>query len=87
MTNFKNWLKGFKEEEEVEKISVPEEPKKAKVVEQPIYFNTVVGAEMHFEGKASEVSQTLFSLFRDQKIAVSVVFVGAKESVIEDGNT
>ena len=66
-------------EEKVDEIPVPEEPKK-KVVEQPIFFNSIVGCEMNLEGKASEISQTLFSLFRDQKIAVSVVFVGAKET-------
>ena len=81
---FRNWIKQYRHEEEVEETLVQEEPKKekekVKVVEQPIFFNTVIGAEMNFEGKASEISQTLFSLFRDQKIAVSVVFVGAKET-------
>lgn len=87
MTRFKEWLRGFRDEKEVEKIPVPEEPKK-KVVEQPIFFNSIVGCEMNLEGKASEIGQTLFSLFRDQKISVTVVFVGAeKESVVEDGNT
>ena len=79
MLAFKEWLKGFAPEEKVEKIPVPEEPKK-KVVEQPIFFNSIVGCEMNLEGKASEIAQTLFSLFRDQRIAVNVVFVGAKES-------
>ena len=44
-----------------------------------MFFNTITGCEMNFEGKASEISQTLFTLFRDQRIAVSVVVIGAKE--------
>ena len=84
---FNEWLKQYRPEEEVEETPVPEEPKKekVKVVEQPMFFNTITGCEMNFEGKASEISQTLFTLFRDQRIAVSVVFLGAKkESVTED---
>lgn len=80
---FNEWLKQYlPEDEQVQEEPPIEEPKKekVKVVEQPIFFNTVVGCEMNFEGKASEISQTLFSLFRDQKIAVSVVFVGGKET-------
>lgn len=80
---FKEWLKQYRPEEETTQEETPvEEPKKerVKVVEQPIFFNSIVGCEMNLEGKASEISQTLFSLFRDQKIAVSVVFVGAKET-------
>lgn len=78
---FNEWLKQYRPEEEREETPVVEEPKKekVKVVEQPIFFNSIVGCEMNLEGKASEISQTLFSLFRDQKIAVSVVFVGGKE--------
>lgn len=79
VVKFNEWLKQYKSEEEVKEVPVPEEPKK-KVVEQPIFFNAITGCEMNLEGKASEISQTLFSLFRDQKIAVSVVFVGGKES-------
>lgn len=83
---FKEWLKQYNPDETVEEKPA-EEPKKEKVkiVEQPMFFNTITGCEMNFEGKASEISQTLFTLFRDQKIAVSVVFIGAKEDgVIED---
>lgn len=78
---FAEWMKQYRPEEEAEETPVQEESKKekVKVVEQPIFFNSIVGCEMNLEGKASEISQTLFSLFRDQKIAVSVVFVGGKE--------
>lgn len=82
-----DWMKQFQPEEEIKEEPIPEEPKKekVKVVEQPMFFNTITGCEMNFEGKASEISQTLFTLFRDQRIAVSVVFLGAKEeSVTED---
>ena len=82
---FREWLKQYRPEEESEEIPVPEEPKKekVKVVEQPIFFNTVTGCEMNFEGKASEIAQTLFSLFRDQKITVSVAFVGAEKEITD----
>jgi hypothetical protein len=78
---FREWLKQYRTEEEVKETPAPEEPKKEKVkiVEQPMFFNTITGCEMNFEGKASEISQSLFTLFRDQRIAVSVVFLGAKE--------
>lgn len=88
LLKFNSWLK--EQNPEIEEVPIPEEPKKekVKVVEQPMFFNTITGCEMNFEGKASEISQTLFTLFRDQRIAVSVVFLGAKEeSVNEDGNT
>lgn len=83
LVKFKLWLSQYRPEEESAQEGPPvEEPKKekVKVVEQPIFFNSIVGCEMNLEGKASEISQTLFSLFRDQKIAVSVVFVGGKET-------
>jgi hypothetical protein len=83
---FKEWIKQYRIAEEVEETPIQEEPKKekVKVVEQPIFFHAITGCEMNLEGKASEISQTLFSLFRDQKIAVSVVFVGGKESEDEE---
>lgn len=83
LLKFNLWLKEQNPDEKVEEEVVPEEPKKekVKVVEQPMYFNTITGCEMNFEGKASEISQTLFTLFRDQRIAVSVVFLGAKNEV------
>ena len=82
---FADWLRQFRPQSE-EKEAVVEEPKKekAKVVEQPMFFNTITGCEMSMEGKASEIGQMLFNLFRDQKVCVSISFVGEKESVIED---
>lgn len=81
---FFTWLGQYNREEFVEEKPV-EEPKKEKVkiVEQPMFFNTITGCEMNFEGKASEISQTLFTLFRDQKIAVNVVFLGSDEKIAE----
>ena len=80
---FNEWLKQYRPDEETTQEEPPAEElkkEKVKVVEQPIFFNSIVGCEMNLEGKASEISQTSFSLFRDQKIAVSVVFVGGKET-------
>lgn len=77
---FIEWLKQYRPETQAEETLV-EEPKKEKVkaVEQPMFFNTITGCEMSMEGKASEIGQMLFNLFRDQKIAVNISFVGAKE--------
>ncbi len=82
---FEAWLSQYRPQEET-KQTVVEEPKKekAKVVEQPMFFNTITGCEMSMEGKASEIGQMLFNLFRDQKVCVNISFVGEKESVIED---
>lgn len=78
---FDEWLKQYRPKTEQE-APVVEEPKKEKVkpVEQPMFFNTITGCEMSMEGKASEIGQMLFNLFRDQKIAVNISFVGAQES-------
>lgn len=80
---FTEWLKQYRSETTTKEQPPVEENKKEKVkiVEQPMFFNTITGCEMSMEGKASEIGQTLFSLFRDQKIAVSISFVGAKEEV------
>ena len=79
---FYEWLKSYhpEVEEQVKAVEEKQGKEKVKVVEQPIFFHAITGCEMNLEGKASEISQTLFSLFRDQKIAVSVVFVGGKET-------
>lgn len=72
---FEEWLKQFEGDEPVEKPVLPEKPA-PRPVEQPTFFNTIQTCEMSLEGKASEISQTLFNLFKDQKIAVTVVFAG-----------
>lgn len=78
---FCEWLKQFEADEPVDEPVVPEKPK-PKPVEQPTFFHTIQACEMSMEGKASEISQTLFNLFKDQRIAVTVVFAGATE--VED---
>lgn len=76
---FNEWLRGFGTQgSDVEPVVEKTEPKAAKL-EQPMFFNTITGCEMSMEGKASEIGQMLFNLFRDQKIAVNISFVGAKE--------
>lgn len=79
------WLKQYRPESEVEEKPPVEEPKKKepKPVEQPMFFNTITGCEMSMEGKASEIGQMLYNLFRDQTIAVNISFVGIKESEAE----
>lgn len=80
ISKFNEWLKQYKPEVEVGEPPV-EEPKKEKpkLVEQPMFFNTITGCEMSMEGKASEIGQMLFNLFRDQKISVNISFVGTEE--------
>lgn len=75
MDRFEEWLEQFNGDEPVEEPIVPEKPK-PKPVEQPTFFHTIQACEMSMEGKASEISQTLFNLFKDQRIAVTVVFAG-----------
>ena len=73
---FDEWLveqRGDNKEEVVE-----EKPKAAP--ETPVFFNTITGCEMSFEGSAAEISQTIFSLFRNQRIAVNIVFAGAEKN-------
>ena len=72
---FSEWLAQFQPEVVVEEPIVPEKPK-PKLVEQPTFFHTIQACEMSMEGKASEISQTLFNLFKNQRIAVTVVFAG-----------
>lgn len=75
MDRFQEWLKQFESGEPVGEPVLPEKPK-PKPVEQPTFFHTIQACEMSMEGKASEISQTLFNLFKDQRIAVTVVFAG-----------
>lgn len=79
LKKFNEWLKQFNVESEPVVEKNVEKPVRA--IEQPLFFHTITGCEMSMEGKASEIGQTLFSLFRDQKIAVNISFVGANEEV------
>lgn len=82
---FDEWLKQYRPEEESEEKPPVEEPKKkeTKPMEQPMFFNTITGCEMSMEGKASEIGQMLFNMFRDQKISVSISFVVDSAEVAE----
>ena len=80
---FQEWLKQYRPEDKSEQEETKvEEPKKekVKVVEQPMFFNTITGCEMSMEGKASEIGQMLYNLFRDQRVSVSISFVGEKDT-------
>lgn len=74
---FAEWLKQFNPEIEIPVVEPP--AKKEKDNTPQMFFNTISSCEMNLEGAASQISQTLFNMFRDQRIAVTVVFTGATE--------
>lgn len=77
------WLEQFDLESKnpvVEEPVIPEK-KDEKVSMPSIFFNTISSCEMNLQGSASQIAQTLFNLFQNQEIAVSVIFAGVKTEV------
>lgn len=80
---FKKWLKGDKNESATKTVEPPKEepPKIEKVVEEPVFFDVISSCDMQLKGKAIEIGQTIYKLFRDQVISVTVKFGEEKEMV------
>lgn len=67
---FKKWLKGDEEEKTVEPEQKEEQPQKN--VEEPTFFDVISSCDMTLKGSALKVGQTIYKLFRDQEIIVTV---------------
>jgi hypothetical protein len=70
-TKFKKWLKGDEKESATTEVK-EEPPKETPVVEEPVFFNVISSCDMQLKGKAIEIGQTIYKLFRDQEISVTV---------------
>ena len=91
INRFRNWLaeqNGVVEEVAAPEPVVVEEPKPPKKVEvfEPVFINTFTKGELSLSGKTSDICNTLFRMFRDTDVNMSIRFwVNAKPEVAEDG--
>jgi DNA uptake protein ComE-like DNA-binding protein len=80
MERFNDWLSGTDEQPVVAEVPpVPIEVKPVvveKVVkpEQPYFVHTLLSGNMELSGTATEIFQTLFGIFRDAQLSLSVNF-------------
>jgi hypothetical protein len=77
--------KGTPITEEVHEVPKPkkvEEPKKVSV--ETYFVNTLQNGSMRLSGTSSEIFQTLFGIFREARLSVSIDFEVLPEPVVED---